>query len=210
MNAYDDGWNRKAKEVKLYRGRILSFRFIEKPDRWVWTAGEEREEISPDTCFLAHDTLMAWEYLKKGEPLRRIFAEDGRFPVRSELGDTDKTLWGKTRDSKPKDPWTITEVVYLTGELSGLKYTAAFRYGERRIVDALCDTIAQRRIEHPQAIPVVKLSKKVFKEAFEAALEIVGWYDDGSGSSQSASATPAPKKEREFGADDDMNDEIPL
>jgi hypothetical protein len=215
----NDSWNRRAAEVRPYRGEIVGLKFVERLGKRVWVAGKDGNILDPENTYIVGDCLKVWARIVKGEPIQHQADQPGKpFPVRSELPDQDKTKWKSGRSGKPVDPWTVSEHVFLAGQLSGEGYTVIARYNERRAVDDLCDAIVKHRIGHPNAVAVIKLSSKQFGDNPVPHFEIVGWLNDEPGSSPAPQPLPLhPKAEQKRPKPQDasaefaeMNDEIPF
>jgi hypothetical protein len=83
-----------------------------------YLAGEEGEIIPHGTQLTANcdEFLAGWIKWQDGKPVeqRMIRVADGFHPpVRTDLGDTDKSLWETDDKGEPKDPWQFTNYLSL-------------------------------------------------------------------------------------------------
>lgn len=83
-----------------------------------YLAGEEGEIIPHGTQLTANcdEFLAGWIKWQDGKPVeqRMIRVADGFHPpVRTDLGDTDKSLWETDDKGEPKDPWQFTNYLLL-------------------------------------------------------------------------------------------------
>jgi hypothetical protein len=121
--------------------------------------GPEREVVPLGTKFIVHAATEGWVRLESGEAPQRIAREPGKpFPQRSELGDTDKSLWPVYND-KPSDPWMLQYELLLTELETGRPVILrAKSWSARDVVADLCRMVTfQRRRRGPGAKPIIAI-----------------------------------------------------
>jgi len=138
-----------------------------------YLAGEEGKVITPGTQFTANcDELLAgyikWQDSKPVEQ-RMIRVADGIAPpLRTDLGDTDKSLWETDDKGEPKDPWQFTNYLPLMDADGGLFTFTTSSRGGLGAVGELVRRYARHRKNNPDVHPVVALRVGSYKHANKA------------------------------------------
>ncbi|HMF27972.1 MAG TPA: hypothetical protein VKE42_04325, partial [Candidatus Cybelea sp.] len=140
----DDGWSDAAAETneRILRGTLLKFA------DWNWSRGKETQPLQRGTRLVALATAAAWVRWKDGKPVEARVREPGKkLAERDELGDIDEAHWDKGPDSKPRDPWQNTRLVYLVDPNTAEAFTfSTSSFGGREAVINLGDQVARMRL----------------------------------------------------------------
>jgi hypothetical protein len=168
---------------------------------------DKTEPLPATTTLVAVSAVTAWVHWDDNRPVEHRVTQVGQtHPYRDELPDQDKTKWPPGLNDEPSDPWRDTRYLRLIDPNTGADYTfVTDSFGGRRAVGDLKQQIANVRMAHPGAMPLVQLASTMMKTRFgqkaRPDFKIVGWRgrkdDIGAGNAKIAHA-------------DDLNDNIPF
>jgi hypothetical protein len=106
---------------------------------------------------------------------------------RSDLGDTDQTLWEPDAEGDPQDPWQLTNYLPMCAKRDSepFTFTTTSRGGLSAIGD-LCKTYGKHMGQFPDQLPVIKLEvgsylhrqKSIGRIKFPI-FTLVSWTDKG-------------------------------
>ena len=168
---------------------------------------DKTEPLPATTTLVAVNVITAWVRWGDGNlPENRVTHVGQSHPLREELPDRDKTKWPPGLNDEPNDPWRDTRYLHLIDPNTGADYTFVTEsYGGRKAIGALKQQIANVRMAHPGALPLVQLASAPMKTRFgpkpRPDFKVVGWRG-GKGDGGTGNATLAPAN--------DMDDDIPF
>jgi hypothetical protein len=168
---------------------------------------DKTEPLPATTTLVAVNAVTAWVHWEDSRPVEHRITQPGQsHPYRTDLPDQDETKWPPGLNDEPSDPWRDTRYLHLIDPNTGADYTfVTDSFGGRRAVGDLKQQIANVRMAHPRAVPLVQLASTMMKTRFgqkaRPDFKIVGWRgrkdDIGAGNAKIAHA-------------DDLNDNIPF
>jgi hypothetical protein len=190
----------------MIAGTLIKFT---KEDTFI--AAESKEEVSPDTDFIAlcDETLVGWiRFRDDGEPPERVqgLLYDGFvMPRRESLGDLDHRNWPEGLSGAPTDPWQHQICLVLQEPKTGALFTfATSSQTGRRAVGTLLRHYDRMTRTDKDSYPVVRLKPSGFHHKDER----IGWVPVPS----FAVVGRAPKNSAavpDTSIAADLNDEIP-
>ena len=162
-------------------GRLLKF------NKGEWLAGQEEEEISLGSKFVAATHLLQsgwirWEDSAPAEIIMGLRADGFRPPPRETLGHTDKSKWGEL-NGQQIDPWRRTDVLLMADPETREIYTfSPMSEGGLGAVKALIKEYGTNMRQHPNDIPIVELGSSWYKHAqfgkvHKPVLTVIEWRD---------------------------------
>jgi hypothetical protein len=166
-------------------------------------SGLGREAMPLETELIAVATRAGWKRWQDGKVVKFVeVTDDGFYPKRGDLGDTDQTKWECGPGDEPADPWQDSREVDLVNADDYAKYTFCIAsMGGRVAVDALREAMEYARRFRPGQYPIVSLQWKKWptKHGMKSrpSLKIVGWFP------------PAATAASRIAAQGDLNDLIP-
>jgi hypothetical protein len=169
---------------------------------------DKTEPLPATTTLVAVNAVTAWVHWEDSRPVEHRITQPGQsHPYRTDLPDQDETKWPPGLNDEPSDPWRDTRYLHLIDPNTGADYTfVTDSFGGRRAVGDLKQQIANVRMAHPRAVPLVQLASTMMKTRFgqkaRPDFKIVGWrgrQDDIGGAGKTKIAHAA-----------DMDDSIPF
>jgi hypothetical protein len=145
-----------AATARSIEGTLLRF------SKGEFIAGQENEKILIGARFVAcMDTLKTgyvyWQSSAPVEERMGLVAEDFQLPKRKELGDLDQGTWERDVEGRPRDPWQLTNHLFLRDEKGEVyKFSTSSRGGISAIGE-LCKAYAKHIRQHPNQDPIVEL-----------------------------------------------------
>jgi hypothetical protein len=168
---------------------------------------DKTEPLPPTTELVAVAVVTAWVHWEDGKPVEHRITRPGQsHPYRTDLPDQDETTWQPGLNDEPADPWRDTRYLHLICPDTGQDFTyVTDSHGGRRAVGDLKQQIANVRMAHPRAVPIVQLTTTMMKTRYgqkaRPDFKVVGWRgrqgDIGSSGKGVAHA-------------DDLNDSLPF
>jgi hypothetical protein len=203
----NDGWATvPTSSSSLIRGARIRF-----ADGHFYLGGSS-EPLPPDLELVVMGAVTLWQSWRKGKPGEQRVTQPGQqHPDRAELPDQDQTQWEPGLGGTPADPWRDARFVYLADPRTAHAFTFTTESaGGRSAVGALKNQIANMRIAHPSAIPVVHLRSEPMKTRFgrkpKPLFAVVDWRRTDV-TSPPADQSDGLSYRRQPSLD--MNDEIP-
>jgi hypothetical protein len=139
---------------------------------------------------------------------RRIYkvAEGFKPPPRENLGDNDESAWEAGLDGKPKNPWSLQDLLPLENFENGeiIIFTTSSTGGGIAVAE-LCQAYVRHAQRASRALPLVKLSvadmpTKLYGDVPRPHFEISGWDEATAGGIEVITPNAASE----------LNDEIPF
>jgi hypothetical protein len=198
------GWDSVPAE-SLVRGRLL--KFTDGNYLLSGVAGTLNGAI-----LVVTGVVTLWVEWRDGLPVRQLVTQPGqRHPDRDELGDLNTEEWPLGRDGKPNDPWQDTRYLYLLDPTTSEEFTfTTSSWGGRKAIGDLKNQVANVRAAHPEAVPVIRLDKEMWKTKHgpqpKPLFIVVDWkLPSGEAIQQQQIKPPAKRSAR-----DEFNDEVPF
>jgi hypothetical protein len=163
------------------------------------------------TTLVAINVVTAWVCWRNSKPTEHKVTQPGQpHPYREDLPDQDQSQWPPGLNDEPADPWRDTRYVHMVDPNTGQDYIfVTDSFGGRRAVGDLKSQIANVRVAHPSALPMVQLVSTMMKTRFgqkpRPDFKVVGWRGK-----QDEAAARASKKIATLVPDGDMDDDIPF
>jgi|SRR6478609_6713771 len=163
-----------------------------------WFDGKEAEKIPADEHFKGDPRSYAevWKrwYKVAGKSTKRSVTDliggrriDGWInPAREALPETDRDKWPHNDKGEPEDPWQEEARLVLKRVSDGQLFTWCARYGDRRGMGGLLNTVIREAKAHPGCVPIVVLEAIANGQNFTPRLRVVGWEPFGEGASPPA------------------------
>lgn len=197
-------------------GELLKF------SKGEYTFGQNDTEVDEGTKLVANmdELMVGWVKWEDGKPVEHLMGRviDGFKPERrSALGDNDQDEWETDDNSRPRDPWQLTNYLLLKDPDGDQLYTfATSSRGGLNAIGELCKTFGRQMRQRPTQFPVIELnvdsyrhSNKAYGKIFVPKFDVAGWAEKAEfaealeAADQEAAAEDKARKER-----DDM-DEVP-
>jgi hypothetical protein len=161
--------------------------------------GKSRTEIPTGARFVVMEVAVGWKRWEDKRVAEFVAEINGRYPLRCELGHTDKRAWALSFGGKPSDPWQDSREVVLLREVDLAEFTfCTATGGGRAAVDVLRRSMQNASLLRPNQYPVIELAWRMMTTDYgmksKPDLRIVGWWRP-----EQTSIAPS----------DDLNDAIP-
>lgn len=115
------------------------------------------------------------------DDLTELLSEQPQIQRREQLGSDDPALWEKDGDGKPRDPWSLSNVIeFVDGEGERYIYASAAK-GAINAIGQLCKEYGKLYRQRPGQVPIIELAADsymhpVYKKTFVPVfIPIVGW-----------------------------------
>jgi hypothetical protein len=177
-------------------GTLLTF--VDK--QYFAGTGMSKTEILAGARFVVMEVAVGWKRWEDKRVAEFATETNGRYPLRCELGHTDKRAWAPGFGGKPSDPWQDSREVVLLREVDLAEFTfCTATGGGRAAVDALRRSMQNASLLRPNQYPVIELAWRMMTTDYgmksKPDLRIVGWWPPEA-------TTIAP-------TDNDLNDQVP-
>jgi hypothetical protein len=118
---------------------------------------DKTERLAAGSKLVANAVVTAWICWRDNKPVEHCVTQPGqRHPARDALPDLDQTEWPLGLNGEPNDPWKDTRYLHLIDRQTGTDLTfITDSFGGRRAIADLKSQIANVRLAHPSALPVV-------------------------------------------------------
>jgi hypothetical protein len=156
-----------------------------------YQAGQDKVEIKLGTRLVANMPgfrrgWRRWQDKKVVEDLTSLLTEMQPQQRRAELGDTDESLWDRSPEGKPVDPWVLTDIIEFADPRTGKIYifgTGAVTY--KRALGKLCTAYSQHNRMQPGMLPIIELQRdsynhSIFGKTYIPDFKVVGWTDENA------------------------------
>jgi hypothetical protein len=143
--------------------------------------GKTSEPLPADLELVVMGVVTLWQRWRKGRPDDHRITQLGQHhPEREELPDQDPADWEPGLDGKPQDCWRDARLLYLADPRTGQSFTfTTDSWGGRTAIGELKSQIANMRIVHASAVPVVRLCSEPMKTRFgrkpKPMFQVVDW-----------------------------------
>lgn len=115
------------------------------------------------------------------DDLTELLSKQPQIERREQLGSNDHALWEKDGDGKPRDPWSLSNVIeFIDGDGEQYVYASAAK-GAINAIGQLCKEYGMLYRQRPGQIPIIELAADfymhpVYKKTFVPVfVPIVGW-----------------------------------
>jgi hypothetical protein len=115
------------------------------------------------------------------DDLTELLSDGPRLQTRDALGSDDPALWEKDQDGKPRDPWSLSNVIEFIDDQGERYIYATASKGGINAIGRLCAEYGKLYRQRPGQVPIIELGADsyihpVYKKTFVPVFApIVGW-----------------------------------
>ncbi len=186
--ARPDDYNPYLACAKQFCGSEFTFL---KFKRGHYYAGPDEDEVPLSTRLVANMReekfgLRRWWDGQMTEEVMVLARDNMKPPNRSELGDTDRSLWETNDHGEPRDPWQFTHTLPLKSAETGEDYLfTTSSNGGIKAMGKLLKAYGTEYRQKPGKVPVIELqaddyahSNKAYGRIDVPVLPLVDWVDE--------------------------------